>query len=834
MSYIPPPPTTTPPSVHPTSYRSVRESELDAIRRRGLTKIFNKHFTSVTETISRERQVAEAALAEIERRKADLAVNPKEFQSQGDWNLTHLDKLYLELSRRKIEVQKRERETQELYRRYVAQYGVRDGLAMLKNNTPLKYSYSGGGGLIPITCDSISDDVIHQADLLMLRIAERTAADANTPCVVESMTRQIEEKIKAIHSPAAIISSYERPLESTSENEVGNESLSPSDSKNVQFLEPCIAGLSNHYTALAVFTIDTPHGINVPNTPAATSVSFNLSYDKKDTPSMSSNVQLEDEFDTDSTLSALTEIDGVTIAEAEWRLTEFLRIETESIRKMLISELPSPYNHTEENEDSKTVYSIDSRRSMEATLAAERMARCMVDATAWMNDPSKLVDEDVDEANKVKETTRVNYEWHAYWSTEHNREYYYNSITNQTCWSRPKYVLVDTSNLTQEQSVTYADDEFMAEVKDYSKTGTRTSETKKIDAMSENNEMIDLYKPDSTGISDSNTIMSGGSLSSKRSKLSEYRHQILLRKRRKQRLILVTFCCILGLVLIRYTQKLRDQQRILDKKLVDSERILVASEAEISRLREEELKILNELDHLEWIKRVVQDVNFTETAVTEKGRTFYVDERNIVINGLQGESQYESMEFILDTYEERVLTLETSGNPKCTNDWRVSSEDTSRGESHEIIPLDVPASSDSWRENEANSLNVEGVLNVTQYVYTSRDIIPVDALAVSDFRREDDVHILNIERIPNKTQNGNVQLDNKANESSAIATLAGVIVNNGNSFVATIEKDDHVGLLCTPVGCRFPFAYIFSAKCRLLAEKKPWFDLRLLVDNMLQ
>ena len=104
------PPSPAPPSMNGTSYRSARQTELEALRSKGLAKIFNRHFTNATEKIISEREAAEAALAEIVARKAELAANPKLFDKNG-LTLTQLDALHMELKKRKSTVQRKERET---------------------------------------------------------------------------------------------------------------------------------------------------------------------------------------------------------------------------------------------------------------------------------------------------------------------------------------------------------------------------------------------------------------------------------------------------------------------------------------------------------------------------------------------------------------------------------------------------------------------------------------------------------------------------------------------------------------------------------------------------
>jgi hypothetical protein len=81
--------------------------------------------------------------------------------------------------------------------------------------------------------------------------------------------------------------------------------------------------------------------------------------------------------------------------------------------------------------------------------------------------------------------------------------------------------------------------------------------------------------------------------------------------------------------------------------------------------------------------------------------------------------------------------------------------------------------------------------------------------------------------------NGSHSSASVGNEISAIV-IKGTMNDPDSGSMAVVVKDDQFGIQSTPAGCRFPFAYVVSVKCRHLAEKKPWFDVQLLVDNMLQ
>ena len=120
-----PPPA--PPSATPTNhYRcEQRATELDQLRQRGLAKLLNKHFTSVTQSLAEERAAADAALRDLEARKA---AGLKDWGEGGE--LSMWDNMYVELQQKKAECKRKERETLLLYQRYVDRFGGTGAVAV--------------------------------------------------------------------------------------------------------------------------------------------------------------------------------------------------------------------------------------------------------------------------------------------------------------------------------------------------------------------------------------------------------------------------------------------------------------------------------------------------------------------------------------------------------------------------------------------------------------------------------------------------------------------------------------------------------------------------------
>lgn len=95
-------------------------SELEALKQRGLAKILNKHFTEEAQKLAEEKAAVDAALADLEQRKA----NTSEFHASFNNDLSPLDSMYVSVNAWRNECRRKERETLLLYQRYVDKFGA--------------------------------------------------------------------------------------------------------------------------------------------------------------------------------------------------------------------------------------------------------------------------------------------------------------------------------------------------------------------------------------------------------------------------------------------------------------------------------------------------------------------------------------------------------------------------------------------------------------------------------------------------------------------------------------------------------------------------------------
>jgi len=406
----------------------------------------------------------------------------------------------MELKKRKSEVQRKERETQELYKRYCSQYGdnehVLQEVANWKNSTqfsalndvngiPVHNPNSQVIGNANVTGNANTNavngvnagvngysDIIRQADIAMARANDINGITTNAD--VNKLAANIEDNAAAYNAKGEIISPSTSNaghghgwtpaptgLSSPAASYTAPDAIAPSAKVTPMKMNTTAGagtagtgagGNNNNTTVLNTSGLDTT-AASTPTPRPADSSSVHGAASVMDRSLYFAN--FEDDDDDDSAVSGLTDIDGATVAEAEWKLTEFLRTETDNIKKML-SNVPidedGGFNNDSNEDDNYSIFTYnrslvsgESDRVGRAAREAEEMVARMAEATAWMNDPT-LLDNDSDDSDcDSEQEEEVLPDWVAFWSVDHKRDYYHNRITNQTCWTKPTDVDIDYS-----------------------------------------------------------------------------------------------------------------------------------------------------------------------------------------------------------------------------------------------------------------------------------------------------------------------------------------------------------------------------------------------------
>jgi hypothetical protein len=409
---VAPPSGLPPPSSDGKKYANERQSELDALRQRGLARLLNKHFTSVTKAIAEERAAAEAALADLEARKA----NTSEFTS-SNVGLTLYQQLYLELQEKKAACKRKEKETLLLYQRYVDKFAS-TGVVAVPNSRDMKI----GLPPIPNTTKPASSYV---------------ALKKSPSAKVAEMAGEIDEKVSKHVSSGGdkIPSSHFMGMEETLQSRRASEEREHSEFSKRLLEAKGVDAVASPIPAKKKLANATQFGI--PMSPDATSTvpKSKTSVDSNATTPSALETSAEDEDDDRSAVSGLTSVASQVMSEAEERLLDFLKTETEAIRKMM------------EDDESESVGSeivvANAPRSpcvgTESALAAEKAEEMVKHMQKMLLDHAALRDGDTSRAIEPYEleTPNPNEKWLVCWDETHQREYYYESKMGLTQWEKP-------------------------------------------------------------------------------------------------------------------------------------------------------------------------------------------------------------------------------------------------------------------------------------------------------------------------------------------------------------------------------------------------------------
>jgi hypothetical protein len=423
----PRPPSVAPPSLAPppkTSsngkhYAQDRQSELEALRQRGLAKLLNKHFTTVTKTIAEERAAAEAALKDLEVRKA----NTSEFVESTNDGLSMYEKLYKELHQKKAECKRKERETLLLYQRYVDKFG-NTGIVQVPSAREMKIGMPPTGHLGTPT---ITRAMYQNKDKYLPE-----GMSPNSSIKVPQMAGEIEEELEkhvssgAHKLPSAETMGFDDTLQSRraeAEKETAEFNRRALEARGVDAVYSP-SRTRNKQAAASQFGIPMSPGRKLSEgspTPNAEDATFDE----------------EDEEDDRSAVSGLT---STAASETEARLIDFLKTETANIRDMMDNE-DTHSNASRTVGASITSYatSVVGTESANAADKAEAMVRQMqkiLNGHDGGEHERGLLDAGF-EAYEL-DTPNPQETWIVLWDDNHQREYYHETRSGLVQWEKPR------------------------------------------------------------------------------------------------------------------------------------------------------------------------------------------------------------------------------------------------------------------------------------------------------------------------------------------------------------------------------------------------------------
>ena len=411
----PRPPSVAPPSGAPVAtsdgkiYADNRQSELEELRQRGLAKLLNKHFTTVTKAISEERAAAEAALRDLEARKA----NTSEFTGSTN-GITMYEHLYMQVQEKKAACKRKERETLILYQRYVDKFG-NTGAVAVPNSRDMKI------GMPPVTHTKSTPTSSYIPAKL-------------TPSVkITHMTDEIEDNLlKHVSSGGdALPSGHTMGVEETLQSRRATEEREFSE-----FSRRCLE-------AKGVDAVAKPRGTSK-KVASASQFGIAVTPDVKTsvnsaTPS-AQETSAEDDDDDRSAVSGLTSVASHVASEAEIQLLDFLKTETETIRKMM-----------EDDESTSNTSGFTLRSSMvtspsnsavgalESAQAADKAEDMVLQMKKMLSDHETPKDGPEKKSFQPYEleTSNPNEKWLVCYDDNHHREYYHETKMGLTQWEKP-------------------------------------------------------------------------------------------------------------------------------------------------------------------------------------------------------------------------------------------------------------------------------------------------------------------------------------------------------------------------------------------------------------
>ena len=413
---VAPPSGLPPPSSDGKKYANERQSELEALRQKGLARLLNRHFTSVTKAISEERAAAEAALADLEARKA----NTSEFTSSNS-GLTYYQQLYMELQEKKAACKRKERETLLLYQRYVDKFAS-TGVVAVPNSRDMKIG-------IPPTPNTTRPT------------SSYVPVKRSPSAKVAEMAGDIDEKLsKHVSSggdklPSAHFLGMDETLQSrraSEEREHSEFSKRLLESKGVDAVASPLP-TSRKVATVSQFGIPVAPDITSSVTKSKTSVDSNAT-----TPS-ALETSAEDDDDDRSAVSGLTSVASQVLSEAEERLLDFLKTETENIRKMMESEETESQTSGSGIPSSTKYSNAIGGVGSESALAAEKAEEMVRQMQKMLADHEAPKDTDKKKSFEPYElpSPNPNEKWFVCWDETHQREYYHEAKLGLTQWEKP-------------------------------------------------------------------------------------------------------------------------------------------------------------------------------------------------------------------------------------------------------------------------------------------------------------------------------------------------------------------------------------------------------------
>jgi hypothetical protein len=458
------------------------QDELDELRNRGVAKFMNHHFTESSKKLAQEKAEADAALADLERRRAQTS----EFVPTNGGDLNPFDAMYVELQQKRSDCRRKEKETMLLYQRYKQKF------KKTKVSTPSKTTPLESQSTPPVKEEETYYDEEEEEDHQEIMQTPQKEApelspespDETTPLVAApppstSPSRRTQDPPGVPPSP---VRDWNDTMVSSPDVLETFVASPPKISKNsnVSLVIDCdesvsVAAVSSTTVVdVASAAAAKENGQVLKQESAVLSPSESFS-ENRPTAEVTADIPApatDEDSDEDerSVISGLTTVNSVVtrkvMEQLESEMEFFIQNETKAIQKLLDAEEENwqqRFGSSSLGPDSDSSVACD--HSVRASLKAEQMAEEM----------QKMLDqfgkEELSTASESQSDTKVgpqpspikssmyprkfkspnpSEEWMVHWDEKFEREYFHETKTNKTQWEAPvmKLGFTDNSDVT--------------------------------------------------------------------------------------------------------------------------------------------------------------------------------------------------------------------------------------------------------------------------------------------------------------------------------------------------------------------------------------------------
>jgi hypothetical protein len=455
--------TTSPPSAIAKNWKqaSMVHAELAALKQRGLAKLLNQHFTTTAQQLAIEKAAADAAVLDLQQRKARTST----FTPTNSSEISPLDQAYIQANKWRAECRRKERETLLLYQQYVHKFGPTTVLPI--PTVPTKHEN--------VATSKHSSHVIAPTAPIVPPTQQQQPLQPKQPLpprpvstLVPNMAAQIESTLEeycargAIAHPSIMMYGTEQTYSSVATKE--------------EFL------FREHYRkqleAKGADAVCSPGYYKGDGKATFDVFTYNQNNNEQDENHVNRDDWNYDNNDVCSLVSGLTTLHSAMtrefIYDCEHSVQTFLRDEQETVRKMLEQEENDASHSSGDTHSSNILIVQDSDATAKA---AENMVQQMHDIlqeyqknhfvdpadTTNPRDPT-ITGTNTTEPKKVYPfafpTNNSNEQWMVYYDECYHQEYYHEVHTNRTQWDPPGMKMKSATNNVDPPDTSYSSNSY--------------------------------------------------------------------------------------------------------------------------------------------------------------------------------------------------------------------------------------------------------------------------------------------------------------------------------------------------------------------------------------